>query len=443
MNQFFGITLEAVIIAALVLANGFFVAAEFALVKVRASQLRPMLKTGGWRVKFALKATAHLDAALSATQLGITLASLGLGWVGEPFLAHRLAPLLAKFGVMDPAAVSSISFAVAFGLITFLHIIFGELAPKSLAIQRSKGVALWVAAPLMVFYYVFFPFIWALNGTANRFLHWAGLGPAGEGDTAFSDEELEYVFSHARHVHPGDALINKLMVQSLRARRTCAQHIMRPRDQVVALWLDKPLAENLRTAQISGHSRFPVCSGSLDKVEGLVLVREWLWQIQALGPDTPFEPLIRPAVEFELTTPLHTMIERFRTARSHLAVVLDDKQALAGIVTFEDVLEEIVGDIRDEFDIESGPVYKRTESAIVVSGSFTMRELQAETGWPLEWQSRETVAAWSQRLFGRVPKRDETLVSGEYRLTIIEANAERVRRVRIERAVPGGTSPPM
>jgi len=433
MHDFFGITLEVLIILALVLANGFFVAAEFALVKVRASQLRPLLKTGGWRVKLALKATEHLDAALSATQLGITLASLGLGWVGEPYLAHRLAPLLAQFGVDDPAAISSISFAFAFAVITFLHIIFGELAPKSLAIQRSKGVVLWVAAPLLGFYYLFFPFIWALNGLANLFLRWAGLGPASEGEHAFSSEELEYVFSNARHAHPGDALINKLMVQSLRARETMAQQIMRPREQVVALWLDRPLAENLRIAQTSGHSRFPVCSGSLDKVEGLLLVREWLWQIQALGPDTPFQPLVRDVVEFELTTPLHSMIERFRSARSHLAVVLDGNKRLAGLVTFEDVLEEIVGDIRDEFDIEHGPVYKRTEHSIVVSGSFTMRELQAETGWPVEWHSRETVNTWSVRHFGRVPKRDDTMAVGEYRLTVIEANTERVRRVRIER----------
>lgn len=433
MSDFLGITFEVAVILALVLANGFFVAAEFALVKVRASQLQPLAKTGGWRVKLALKATRHLDAALSATQLGITLASLGLGWVGEPYLSHRMEPLLARFGVIDPAAVSSVSFATAFGVITFLHIIFGELAPKSLAIQRSKAVTLWVAAPLLIFYYIFFPFIWALNGTANRFLRWAGLQATGEGEHGFSSEELEYVFSHARHAHPGDALINKLMVQSLRAKNTRAEMIMRPRDQVVALWLDRPVAENLRIAQMSGHSRFPVCSGSLDKVEGLLLVREWLWQIQALGPDTPFEPLVREAVEFELSTPLHTMIERFRSARSHLAVVLDDKRALAGIVTFEDVLEEIVGDIRDEFDIESGPVYKRTELAIVVAGTFTMRELQAETGWPLEWQPRETVATWAQRHFGHVPKRDETTVVGEYRLTIIEANAERARRVKIER----------
>jgi CBS domain containing-hemolysin-like protein len=443
MHTLLGITFESLIIILLVMANGFFVAAEFALVKVRASQLRPLAKKGGWRVKMAIRATEHLDSALSATQLGITLASLGLGWVGEPYLAHRLAPALADWGISDPKMVSSISFTIAFAVITFLHIIFGELAPKSLAIQRSKTVSLWVAAPLMGFYYLFFPFIWSLNGIANMFLRWAGLGTAKEGGDGLSPEELEYVFSHARHSHPGDAEINKLMVQSLRARRTLAQQIMRPRDQVVALWLDKPLAENLRTAQISGHSRFPVCSGSLDKVTGLLLVREWLWQISLLGPETPFEPLVRPVLQFELTTPLHIMMERFRNSRNHLAVVLDAQGALAGLVTFEDVLEEIVGDIRDEFDIGSGPIYERNAHTIVVSGGFTLRELQAETGWPLEWQPRDTVAQWTQRIAGGLPKRGDQFTSGEYRLTVLEASAERVRRVRVTRLVPeAGTSHP-
>jgi len=444
MNTLLGITFETLVILLLVVANGFFVAAEFALVKVRASQLKPLAKKGGWRVKVALGALDHLDAALSATQLGITLASLGLGWVGEPYLAHRLVPLLAEIGVTDPKMVSSISFAVAFAVITFLHIIFGELAPKSLAIQRPKAVVLWVAAPLMGFYYLFFPFIWALNGTANLFLRWAGLGSASEGDGGISPEELEYVFSHARHSHPGDAEINKLMVQSLRARRTLAQQIMRPRDQVVALWLDKPVSENLRTAQISGHSRFPVCSGSLDKVEGLLLVREWLWQISVLGPDTPFEALVRPMLEFQLTTPLHIMMEQFRNSRSHLAVVLDAEGKMAGLVSFEDVLEEIVGDIRDEFDIGSGPIYERTEHAIVVSGSLTLRELQAETGWPLEPQPRETVGQWAQHAAGdTLPKRGDQFTSGEYRIAVLEASAERVRRVRITRLSPEDTTPPM
>ncbi|MBI5380293.1 MAG: HlyC/CorC family transporter [Opitutae bacterium] len=433
MNSFFATFFEAFVILALVAANGFFVAAEFALVKVRHSQLQPLAKTGGLRVKFALKATRHLDAALSATQLGITLASLGLGWVGEPMIAHRLAPQLARFGIVDPATVTSVSFMFAFGLITFLHIVFGELAPKSLAIQRPKAISLNVAVPLMVFYYLFFPFIWLLNGTANRFLRWGGLQPTGEGEHALSPDELEYVFSHARHTHPGDALINKLMVRSLRLRTTNAQQIMRPREQIVPLWIDRPPAENLRTAQTTGNSRYPVCGSSLDDVRGILLVREWLWQLQALGPETSFEPLIRPALTFTLRTPIHAMIELFRSSRSHLAIVLDDDGNTAGIVSFEDVLEEIVGDIRDEFDIERGPVFEHTEQAIVVSGTFTMRELQAETGWNFEWQPRESVAAWVERHRGRPLHPGESFAIGDYQITATSVKAERLHRVRVER----------
>jgi CBS domain containing-hemolysin-like protein len=434
MHAFFGIALEVIIVLGLVAANGFFVAAEFALVKVRASQLQPMAKTGGWRVKLALAATNKLDAALSATQLGITLASLGLGWVGEPFIAHRLAPVMEKFGVTDPTTVSSVSFAVAFAVITFLHIIFGELAPKSLAIQRPKAVSLFTAGPLIVFYYCLFPFIWTLNGTANLFLKWAGLDPAGEGEHAFSSEELEYVLSHARHSHPGDSLINKLMIRSLRLREIRAFQIMRPREQIVALWLDKPMEENLRIAQMSGHSRFPVCKNdSFDQAEGVLLVREWLWQIQALGPQASFEPLVRPVITFTLKTPIHSMLELFRSSRNHLALVLDDVGNTAGIVSFEDVLEEIVGDIQDEFDIEHGPIFELNDQFIVVSGALTMRELQAETGWTFEWLPKETVAVWTQRHFGGLPKRGESVLVGDYTVTVVDVHAERVRRVKVQR----------
>jgi CBS domain containing-hemolysin-like protein len=433
MTNVFGIAFETLAVLALVATNGFFVAAEFALVKVRTSQLRPLEKTGGWRVKLALWAVTHLDAILSATQLGITLASLGLGWIGEPFVAEHLEPVLSGWGITNPATVESISFAAAFITITFFHIVFGELGPKWLAIQRSTAVTIWVAAPLIAFYYTLFPFIWVLNRSSSRILGWLGLGPSGSHDQTLSDEELEYVFSHARHHHPGDALVNKLMVQSLRVRGTTARMIMRPREQAAVLWLDRSTSENLRIAQTSGHSRFPVCEGSLDNVKGVLLVREWLWQLQALGGDSPFAPLVRPILRFKLTTPLSEMIEKFRSARSHLAAVFDDNGALAGIITLEDVLEEIVGDIRDEFDIERGPIFERTENSITVSGAFTLREIQAETGWPLEWQPRETVGAWVVRHLGRVPQRDDRVLVGEIRAVVLDGGPERPRRVRLER----------
>lgn len=433
MPEALKVLLEILLVLALVAGNAFFVAAEFALVKIRASQLRPMAKTGGWRVKFALFATEHLDAVLSSTQLGITLTSLGLGWIGEPVIGHRLEPLLGQFGVTEPAAIKSISFAVAFSLITFLHIVLGELAPKSLAIQRPKVVSLNVAGPLVIFYRVFFPVIWLLNGAANRILRWGGLEPAGEGEHSFSSEELEYVFSQARHSHPGDALINRIMVRSLRLRTVTAQQVMRPREQIVALWLDRPVAENLRVAQTAGFSRFPICQGTLDDVRGIVLMREWLWQIQLLGPESSFEPIVRPVLTFTLRTPIHTMIELFRTSRVHLAIVLDAELKTAGIVSFEDVLEEIVGDIRDELDLGRGPVFEHDESHIVVSGLFTMRELQAETGWAFEWQPRETVATWAERQRGQPLKKGEAFVVGDYRVTATEVTAENPRRLKVER----------
>ncbi|HWA85684.1 MAG TPA: hemolysin family protein [Opitutus sp.] len=433
MTTYLGFALETVVILFLIAANGFFVAAEFALVKVRTSQLRPLAKKGGWRVRTALRATQRLDAALSATQLGITLASLGLGWLGEPFVAGHLAPLLHRLGFTDAGTIHTVAFLAAFTLVAFFTVIFGELGPKALAIQHAKGVALWAAAPLWAFYYLFFPFIGLINVTANFLLRRVGLDFSTDGDRAFSADELEYVLSHARHSHPGDALVNRLMVQALRVRETFAQQILLPREQVVALWLDRPLAENLRIAQTSGFSRFPVCRGSIDQVEGILLVREWLWQIQALGPEAPFEPLVRPVVTFELRTPLPVMLERFRLARSHLAIVNDADKKLAGIVTFEDVIEEIVGDIRDEFDLGSGPVFDRTDRSITVIGALTLRELQAETGWPLEWQPRETVAAWFVRNLGHPPRRDETTTIGDYKLTALDVNPERPRRVRVDR----------
>jgi CBS domain containing-hemolysin-like protein len=202
---------------------------------------------------------------------------------------------------------------------------------------------------------------------------------------------------------------------------------------VTALWLDRSTTENLRISQTSGHSRFPVCEGSLDNLKGVLLVREWLWQIQALGGDASFAPLVRPIVRFKVSTPLSEMIERFRTARSHLAAVVDDTGALAGIITLEDVLEEIVGDIRDELDIERGPIFERTENTLTVSGAFTLREIQAETGWPLEWLPRETVGAWVVRHLGHVPQREERVTVGEIRAVVLDGGPDRPRRVRLER----------
>lgn len=436
MPEILKIVLEIAVVVLLVLANGFFVAAEFALVKVRTSQLYPLEKDGGMSVRSAIRATEHLDAVLSATQLGITLASLGLGWVGEPFVAHRISPLLNFFGITDPATITSISFTLAFAIITFLHIVFGELAPKSLAIQYPKKTSLTVALPLMIFHKLLFPFIWALNGTANFFLRRAGIHPAGEGAHGFSPEEMEYVLSHSRHTHSADVVINRLMLRSLRMRDTRVSEIMLPRDEINALWISAPTQDNLRTAQSSGHSRYPVFDGDLDAPVGLLMVREWLWQMQILGEETPIKPLLREMLVFPPEMPILDVLERLRLSQNHLALVVNDEGRTLGLISFEDVLEEIVGDIRDEFDTDKKEIFEQTPDSIIVAGTLSMHELEAETGWTLEWEgnSTQTVAEWIKYEHGfRLPKRGERLNIDDYEIIPLETPAGSLKRILITR----------
>ncbi|HPA20904.1 MAG TPA: hemolysin family protein [Verrucomicrobiae bacterium] len=434
---------QAAVILALVFANGFFVAAEFAVVKVRFSQLRPLLKSGDWRVKMALKATRHLDACLSATQLGITISSIALGAIGKPYVVAWLRPILMLVGITDPVTIDSTGFGIGFALITFLHVVLGELAPKSLAIQRPKAISLWVSGPLMIFYYVFYPAIWILNGTANLFLRWAGLEPPSESEHAFSPEELDFVLSHSHHTHPTDAVINKIMIRSLRLRETTAAQVMVPREEVDALYLDLPIEENIRVAMTTGHSRYPVCRRQGDpEVVGFLLVKEWLWQIEQLYPDKSFGSIIRKPLTFTPKTPLPAMLQFFRVSRSHLAIVLDDVSGdplapdacrMAGIVTLEDVLEEIVGEIRDELDIERGPIFEHTEDSILIDALLPMREVRAETGWNIGLQPKETATQWVQRRCGQIPRRGERLHTGEFEVTTPDTHARLPRRLRIRR----------
>ncbi|MDR1497065.1 MAG: hemolysin family protein, partial [Puniceicoccales bacterium] len=384
-----------------------------------------------------LKATSNLDAVLSATQLGITLASLGLGWVGEPFLAKRIAPLLAQVGVTDPAAVSSIAFASAFALITFFHIVLGELAPKSLAIQRARNVSLWTAPPLLVFYTLLYPFIWTLNHAAALLLRLVGIdNPDNDSDTggqrhSFTDDELEYVFSHATKLSPRTAFTNRLMVQVLRGSRTTAKQIMIPRDKVAVMEMDNGIKENLHTAGEGGYSRFPVVTNKEEnKVLGLLLIREWLWQIK-YGGECDFAGIIRKIVEFDEKTTVPEMIERFRAMRCHMAVVYDGEKKFTGMLTFEDVLEEIIGDIRDETDIESGFVFARGHDNIEIHGEMPLRELQAETGWAFDASPLETVSSWIRRHLDTPPRKNETLRIGEFHITIKDTNSEKILRTLV------------
>src|SRR5471032_1585400 len=292
--------LHPAIIVALIVANAFFVATEFAFVKIRESQLKSMRVKGkrDWRLGLALRITKHLDRYLSATQLGITLTSLGLGWVGEPVVARWIEGPLASLGIVSHAAVTSISYGLAFAGITFIDIVFGELVPKYFAIRRPRTVVMWFSAPLILFYNAAYPFIWLLNRTANRLLMWMGIPPTKEFDHGFNQEELQYVLMNSRHVHPSDQLVNKIMLKAIRLKETTAEQVMLPREQVVVLWRDGSLADNMATAQKSGYSRLPYCGDSQDQVLGVIHVKELLWQFQVLGAQTNLTAIVRPILTF-------------------------------------------------------------------------------------------------------------------------------------------------
>ncbi|MDW8343297.1 MAG: hemolysin family protein [Verrucomicrobiae bacterium] len=425
---------QLMVIVLLVLANGFFVATEFAIVKVRASQLRPMLPGGGWRVRQSLHVISHLDAYLSATQLGITLASLGLGWLGEPYLAHWIERPLAALGVQSETTVRTTSYVLAFSIITFMHIVIGELAPKSLAIRYPRRITLWSSPPLTIFYYLFLPAIWLLNGTANLLLRWVGIPPATETEHRFTHEELQYVLMHARHVHPSDQLINRLLLKALRLRETTAAEIMIPKDRVSVLWASAPLAQNLKIAEQAGYSRLPVCGDRLEEVLGIVHVKELLWQVVSLGPEQArLTDIMRPVLTFTPETRLPAMLQLFQKSRSHLAVVIDAQNQMQGIVSFEDVLEELVGDIRDEFDIEKGPIFDRTEDSILVDADMPIRDVANEMNWPLPRHTTMTVEKWCLSKWGRMPKAGEELRVENYLITAEEVTPRGLRRVRFRR----------
>jgi CBS domain containing-hemolysin-like protein len=426
---------QAGIIALLIAANAFFVATEFAFVKIRASQLKSMQVKGkrDFRLSLALRVTKHLDRYLSATQLGITLTSLGLGWVGEPVVAEWIEGPLAHWGIVSPTAVTSISYGLAFAAITFIDIVFGELVPKYFAIRRPRTVVMFFSAPLILFYNVAYPFIWLLNRTANQLLMWMGIPPTKEFDHGFNQEELQYVLMNSRHVHPSDQLVNKIMLKAIRLKETTAEQIMLPRDQVVVLWKNHTLAENMTIAQKSGYSRLPLCGDTRDQVLGVIHIKELLWQHAVLGDQTSLTAIVRPILTFMPKTRLPAMLELFRKSRNHLALVLDPDERMIGLVSFEDVLEELVGDIRDEFDIEKGPFYERSKDAVVVDADLPVRDLASETGWPLPTQTTETVEKWALNHWGHVPHTGDQVEVDGFQLVATEVSVRRLRRLRVIR----------
>src|SRR4030095_14919948 len=335
-----------VAIILLVLLNGFFVVAEFALVKIRGSQIDALAAEGSRRAMFAKQVKDNLNAYLSACQVGITAASLGLGWLGEPFLARMLQPFFALAQIQSTAVIKSISFALAFSAITFLHIVLGEQAPKILAIRKAMPAALFVSGPLRLFYTVFKPAIWFLNAASNWVLrHLLRVEPVGGGELAHSEEELRLIFAESAKSAEVTPLGRELVINVLDMRDRVVRDIMTPRGEIVYLGLEDDFETNVKKAIESRHTRFPLCRENLDNTVGLIHIKELLTLMRAEHPD--LLKIKRDLIPLPEMMPLEKLLKLFLSKHAHLALVVDEFGGTVGMVTLENVLEEVVGDIQD------------------------------------------------------------------------------------------------
>ncbi|HYG61102.1 MAG TPA: hemolysin family protein [Thermoanaerobaculia bacterium] len=421
----------------LVVLNGFFVAAEFALVKVRPTQIDPYVQLGQRRAKVARHMIRHLDAYLSATQLGITLASLALGWIGEPAFAWIVEPLVVPFVGEDSPLVHSLGLTVSFLVITILHIVLGELAPKSLAIRKSEATTLWVSLPLFVFYKLTYPAIWLLNHTANALLKVVGIAPVSEGEMMHDEEELRLLLASS-HASPLSLQKRELLDNIFELSHRVARQIMLPRQDVVYLSTTRTLTENMRLARRSGHTRFPLCQGDLDHVVGVIHIKDLFRRER---PITSLEEVAREIAFVPETLTLDRLLKRMRTERFHLAAVIDEYGGVSGVVTLEDVIEEIVGQIQDEFDVENPELLAQGDGVYEVSGGMLIEDLEAELEIELSDRDEDTIGGLVLSELGRNPAVGDRVELGPVIIEVLEVQFNRVQTVRVTVTSPA-TVPP-
>ena len=422
-------SLYLLLVILLVLANGFFVAAEFALVGVRRSRIATLAGEGDRRAKLLLELIDSLNAYISATQLGITMASLALGWIGEPVFAHLLeAPLKGR---VSDAVLDTIAFALAFTLITFLHIVLGELAPKTFALERTEKIALSVARPLHFFYKLFRWPIRLLDWAGTRTVRLFGLHPSGEQASIYSEEEIRQLINSSRESGHLGADQQKLINRVFDFRETEVREAMIPRTAVTALPLAATLLEVKSLFRSTGYSRMPVYRERLDDVVGVVFRRDMEPFLE--NPDLPFalQTLIHPPMFIPDGARLGPVLKQMQATKTHLACVVDEHGGVEGIITLEDLLEEIVGEIDDEFDEEVRAQIVKDGDSYLLSGRLVVRDANRVLNLQLpEHEGYTTIAGFLMARAGRLLNEGDS-VDYEGRSFIVERlEGRRIRQVR-------------
>jgi CBS domain containing-hemolysin-like protein len=428
------------LVIALVLANGFFVAAEFALVAVRRSRIDELASEGDAAAAKVSEALRHLDRYISATQLGITVASLALGWIGEPALATVIDNLFVRLGVEAPAALTHSAAAVTVGfiIITFLHIVLGELAPKSIALAKPEGVSKLVARPLMLFSTIAYPGIWFLNGAANLLLRIFGIQPASERDSVHSPDELRLLVMQSRDQGALNETDTAMLAGVFDFHEKKVRDVMRPRTDLVALPIESSAEEIWQIVRKERYSRYPVYTDSLDDVTGVFLAKDlWLHD-----DDKPFvlADYVRPALYVPDNRPAERVLDDLRKRRAQMAVVLDEFGGTAGIVTLEDLIEEVIGDINDEYDFATRQAVE-ANGVLELAGPMSLVDVRSDYGLDIPEGDWNTLGGYVFGSLGRLVKMGDRVRFPGGELEVVAMDGRRVAAVRVLIAADKTASP--
>ena len=428
MEDPFLLALKIVVVFLLVFGNAFFVAAEFSIVKMRSSRLDVLIAEGNRRASYAKKLADRLDVALSVTQLGITIVSLGLGWLGEPVVASLLHPAFSWFGVPE-SAVETVSFAIAFFLITSLHIVGGELIPKNVAIRKVESVALTVALPLLVFQRIMYPFVWLLNHVANWAEERMGFSVVTkEEDVAHTEEEIRVLMEESHRQGFIDKTELEFVDNVFDFADLSVREIMIPRTDMVCLDLEDSVEESIETAMEERLTRYPICDGGKDNVIGFLHIKDFLQTLYK--KETPdLRKLARHALVVPEAMAVSRLLQTMQQERSQLAIVVDEYGGTAGMVTIEDVIEEIVGDIQDEFDTDRPLVEKKGACLYSVDAKMLLEELEDILEVAIDEEEIDSVGGWLSAHVDNPPRIGQKAAFGDAQFFVEETEGVRITRV--------------
>lgn len=430
-----------VITVLLLLANGFFVGAEFALTAARRTRIEELALGGNARAKMAFKSIRELSFMLAGAQLGITMASLLLGFVAEPAIAHLIESGLESIVELPAGLLHSISFVIALAIVVFLHMVIGEMAPKNMAIAEPERSALWLAGPFRLFANVFRPFIYALNYIANIGVRMLGADPVDEMDSVHTPEEIQAMIAESARGGELGTFQRRLLTGAIGFSELDAAAVMVPRTEMIALPLSSTPADVEEVVLRTGHSRFPIFAGNTDHIIGFFHSKDLLKIDRKRREDPLSRRVLRQMLVVPESRKLHPLLLDMRRQRRHFGLVIDEHGGTSGILTIEDVLEELVGEIQDEYDIAERGIEIVGQDRYLIPGTLRIDEAAERLGLRLPEGEYETVAGFIMEKLGRIPRRRDAVEHGGWRLRVRTMQRRRVVQVLVEPREESGSRP--